>query len=253
MNMSKSAENNLIKELEKDTIENVFPLYIMKYERNNAWVRLQVEREEAVLSAMRFDHPSDPEKWTIVRGDPKGFPSFWEEIKEQKSFSVQASLRKAFKGLSSFKETEFLLMRLTKESRKKTNAENAVCLEKKHLKELIQRFAGFDYSLGQSLERGQVYGITRKNKIISCAGVMFSIPEAAHIGYVWTDEARRGKGLAYAATSTLVDSLLEKFESITLYVAAANAPALHLYQKLGFVKYATHYLEEVISDPKNRT
>ena len=80
---------------------------------------------------------------------------------------------------------------------------------------------------------------------------MFTIPKIAHIGYIWTAPEHRGKGLAQAVISTLVDSLLKKFENITLYVSARNTPALNLYQKFGFVKYATHYVEETVSENNN--
>ena len=83
---------------------------------------------------------------------------------------------------------------------------------------------------------GPYYCVKREGKIVSAAGVHIVTPQIAHLGNIATDEAFRGQGFATACTAALAKNLSSKGRIISLYVKVDNAPAIHLYEKLGFTK-----------------
>jgi predicted GNAT family acetyltransferase len=83
---------------------------------------------------------------------------------------------------------------------------------------------------------GPYYCVKREGKIVSAAGVHIVTPQIAHLGNIVTDEAFRGQGFATACTAALAKDLASKGRIISLYVKVDNAPAIHIYAKLGFTK-----------------
>lgn len=96
-----------------------------------------------------------------------------------------------------------------------------------------------DYLLDEEfVERGYYFGIKEKDTLISLAGVVAESGKygVAAIGNVSTHPSYRRKNLASRTISALVHFLLPKYPHITLNVKAANEPAIHCYQKLGFIE-----------------
>jgi ribosomal protein S18 acetylase RimI-like enzyme len=98
------------------------------------------------------------------------------------------------------------------------------------------------------LETGQYFGIRKKDRLVSIAGVhVYSQKyKVASLGNVVTHPAHRGNGLAKAATAKLCQSLTETTEHIGLNVESDNIAALALYERLGF-KTVSHYYECMVS------
>ncbi len=86
------------------------------------------------------------------------------------------------------------------------------------------------------LERGLFVGVDVGGALASVAGVhVYSESEGvAMLGNIATRPARRGQGLGRAATAALVAALAPRAQHIGLNVRADNAPALRLYERLGF-------------------
>jgi ribosomal protein S18 acetylase RimI-like enzyme len=86
------------------------------------------------------------------------------------------------------------------------------------------------------LEQGPWFGVREAGRLVSVAGVhvLSTRTSVAAIGGVATRPDRRGRGLARALTARLCRSLLERVALVGLNVAAANAPAIHVYRSLGF-------------------
>lgn len=86
------------------------------------------------------------------------------------------------------------------------------------------------------LEMGHYYCVKREGKIVSTAGVHIVTPQIAQLGNIITDEKWRGRGFATACTSTLAADLSSQGRIVSLFVRIDNAPAIHIYEKLGFHK-----------------
>lgn len=85
-------------------------------------------------------------------------------------------------------------------------------------------------------EAGPYYCVKQAGRIVSAAGVHAVTPQIAQLGNIITDEAFRNRGFAAACTSALARDLALKGRIISLFVRTDNAPAIHMYQKLGFLK-----------------
>jgi uncharacterized protein len=59
-------------------------------------------------------------------------------------------------------------------------------------------------------------------------------PQTAQLQGIWTPPDLRGRGIAAAALGAICRELLTVFPTLSLYVNDFNAPAIALYQKLGF-------------------
>ena len=83
---------------------------------------------------------------------------------------------------------------------------------------------------------GPYYCVKHRGKIVSAAGVHLVAPQIAQLGNIITDEAYRNRGFATACINVLVADLASKGRIISLFVRTDNAPAIHIYEKLGFYK-----------------
>jgi len=59
-------------------------------------------------------------------------------------------------------------------------------------------------------------------------------PQTAQLQGIWTPPDLRGKGLATAALGAICDRLLAMTPTLSLYVNDFNAPAIALYERVGF-------------------
>jgi ribosomal protein S18 acetylase RimI-like enzyme len=83
---------------------------------------------------------------------------------------------------------------------------------------------------------GPYYCVKQEGKIVSAAGVHLVTPQIAQLGNIITDEAYRNRGFGTACTGTLAANLATEGRIISLFVRTDNAPAIHMYEKLGFSK-----------------
>ena len=86
------------------------------------------------------------------------------------------------------------------------------------------------------LETGHYVGVRRDGRVLAVAGVHVWSPvyRVAALGNVTTHPDVRGRGLATAAVAALCRRLLETVDVVTLNVKADNAPAVAVYERLGF-------------------
>ena len=83
---------------------------------------------------------------------------------------------------------------------------------------------------------GPYYCVKHNDQIVSAAGVHLVTSQIAQLGNIITDETYRNRGFATACTSVLAADLASKGRIISLFVRTDNAPAIHVYEKLGFYK-----------------
>lgn len=75
----------------------------------------------------------------------------------------------------------------------------------------------------------------REEEVLGCCGVVNSFGDGS-IDIVMVTEKERGKGIACAMLQELfVAGESIGVENFTLEVRVSNAPAIHIYEKLGFV------------------
>ena len=85
-------------------------------------------------------------------------------------------------------------------------------------------------------DMGPYYGVWYNGELVAAAGVHFVTPFIAQIGNVFTHPKCRGRGFATAATAGVTRHLSRMgIQIISLFVVADNAPAIRIYERLGFV------------------
>lgn len=85
-------------------------------------------------------------------------------------------------------------------------------------------------------EAGPYYCVKEKGRIMSAAGVHIVTPQIAQLGNIVTDPSCRRRGYGIACTAEVAAHLARTGRVISLFVLADNAPAIRMYEKLGFVK-----------------
>jgi RimJ/RimL family protein N-acetyltransferase len=83
-------------------------------------------------------------------------------------------------------------------------------------------------------------GVKVDGKLVSLAVTRFT-EWGSNIGVVVTEASHRCKGYATSITSTLVKKLLTRCPMAFIHVLSDNAPAVHVYKKVGFKPYRTYF------------
>lgn len=105
----------------------------------------------------------------------------------------------------------------------------------------LYALGGGDAFSPEEIERGVFYGLRRGGQLIAAAGthVVSERGQIAALGNVMTRPDHRGAGLATVVTSAVIGELIDRgVRTIGLSVGRANAPAIRVYEKLGFRKHA---------------
>ena len=102
------------------------------------------------------------------------------------------------------------------------------------------------------LDQGAFHGLWENGQLLAVAGTHLVAPteDVAAVGNVYTRRDRRGRGLAAAVTSAVVDELLRmRIRTIVLNVNQSNAAAIRVYERLGFRRHCSYFegLAEVVS------
>jgi RimJ/RimL family protein N-acetyltransferase len=108
----------------------------------------------------------------------------------------------------------------------------------------LYQFGGGDAFSPREVETGVFYGIKVGHQLIAVAGthVVSAGGRIAALGNVMTHPHYRGRGYATAATSAVCRELTAGgVNTIGLSVGRENAPAIRVYEKLGFKKRVPFY------------
>lgn len=88
--------------------------------------------------------------------------------------------------------------------------------------------------LKRTVELGAYLGIRHRGRLIAVAGERLRLPGWTEISAVCTDPGHRGRGLATRLVRAVADGVRERGDTPFLHAAADNAPAIRLYESLGF-------------------
>lgn len=94
-------------------------------------------------------------------------------------------------------------------------------------------------SLKSRVENALWLGIKLDGKIVSVGNTRLT-DFGSNIGAVATDERYRNKGYATSIVSALVKEILEGSSTALIHVLSDNAPAFHVYSKVGFKPYRSY-------------
>lgn len=127
--------------------------------------------------------------------------------------------------------------------------EQLITLTTEHTDQLLAFFQQAypnNYFDPMMLATNRYIGLIKNEKIVAVAGVHAISDEhnIAVLGNIATLPEERGNGYSQAVTSHLVALLVKEEKMITLNVSMQNPSAIHVYEKLGFVR--THEYEEGI-------
>ncbi len=81
------------------------------------------------------------------------------------------------------------------------------------------------------------YGVFEGDQIVSLGSSMISLPDIWTLVSVETRPEYRGRGFATEITSSLVERALQETDLVALSVVCTNAPAIRIYEKIGFEKF----------------
>ena len=111
------------------------------------------------------------------------------------------------------------------------------------LTELFEHGGGISFSPSQ-VQHGVFYGVRVAGQLVAVAGthLVSSTYGVAAVGNVFTHPDHRGQGYGTATTGAVVAALLERgIQDIVLNVSQSNAPAVHIYEKLGFERHCPFF------------
>ena len=111
-----------------------------------------------------------------------------------------------------------------------------------HLEEVIALYghASRTYFTPSRLEREIYYGIFAGEELVSAAGTHVRSEQAgvAAVGNVLTRLGYRDRGMATSVTSAVTQDALERHRDVVLNVRQDNAPAIAVYERLGYHVHA---------------
>lgn len=109
------------------------------------------------------------------------------------------------------------------------------------LPELEELYAleGADYFAPDLLEHGVFYGVRVLGRLAAAAGthLVSQAQRVAAVGNVFTHPQYRGQGLGTLVTSCVTEELLGRGLLVVLNVEEGNAPAIRVYEKLGYERH----------------
>jgi GNAT superfamily N-acetyltransferase len=95
------------------------------------------------------------------------------------------------------------------------------------------------YFTPERLRREIYVGVYQGRSLVSAAGthVRSATSSIAAVGNVLTRLAYRGRGMATSVTSAVTETALERHRDVVLNVREDNAPAIAVYERLGYVTH----------------
>jgi hypothetical protein len=229
--------------LAKDPIVNVLPLgdlYVPLLKVSNVYCALEDNRVVGVGSIYRaYSAPSlvvgtaTPEvKWALIKKTVSEIPKDFISLCSRDDANL-------FEEYSTILHSHFE-QQMTTDCPKHAECGNTKAMKvgRNELESLNKFYVEHNSEAWTPIQfkAGPYYCIKHDDKIVSAAGVHIVTPQIAQLGNIITDEAYRNRGYGTACTAALATDLASTGRIISLFVRVDNAPAIHMYEKLGFLK-----------------
>jgi ribosomal protein S18 acetylase RimI-like enzyme len=88
--------------------------------------------------------------------------------------------------------------------------------------------------LTRTIAMGRYLGVRRDGKLVAMTGERFHPPGFTEVSAVCTSESARGEGLGRKLVLAIVANIRARGEEAFLHVMTTNAPAIGLYESMGF-------------------
>jgi uncharacterized protein len=95
-----------------------------------------------------------------------------------------------------------------------------------------------EHAVRERIRAGRTWVITEQDEIVFQINVGTQTPWGAQVGGTYVPPEHRGRGLATMGMAALLQAQLRYRDMVTLHVNEANAPAVRVYEKVGFVRSA---------------
>lgn len=86
----------------------------------------------------------------------------------------------------------------------------------------------------ERIRKGSFYGVHEKNELVSWLGTLWEGKKACEIGFAFTTDEYRGKGMMKNLTSILTEEILSKGKVPLLHTVQDNSAAMRTSQSLGY-------------------
>ena len=86
----------------------------------------------------------------------------------------------------------------------------------------------------ERIRKGSFYGVHEKNELVSWLGTLWESKKACEIGFAFTKDQYRGKGMMKTLTSILTEEILSKGKIPLLHTVQENSAAIRTSQSLGY-------------------
>jgi predicted GNAT family acetyltransferase len=86
----------------------------------------------------------------------------------------------------------------------------------------------------ERIKKGLFYGIYQANELISWLGTIWESKRACEIGFAFTKEKHRGRGLMKILTSVVTEKTLQNRKIPIFHTAETNIPAIRVAESLGY-------------------
>jgi ribosomal protein S18 acetylase RimI-like enzyme len=113
-------------------------------------------------------------------------------------------------------------------------AHSGMCLEDLGRDQVAENPAAYREYFRRLIAEGRVWVVVEEGRVVFKAEAGVEAAAGAQVEGVYTDPARRRRGLARGALSCICRELLTRVPQVTLYVNDRNRPAIALYESLGF-------------------
>ena len=226
--------------IKKNKLLHIFTLYDLKNARakTEIWI---ASRNNRMGYLIQFD-----KKIVHTHGNSECVPKLLEKIDaDEAKFAIEPqhlaqveklyAPTKASDAASLGNITTYLIMSLRTQDFHPSITHHVTKVSANDLDDIF-RDLGEEYGekVQQAQSTGVAFGVRAEKHWVSVAVVPEIIEEIGFIRGVYTTPASRGKGFSTSTVSTLVKELFKLHVEPGLWVAEDNAPAVTVYEKLGF-------------------
>jgi ribosomal protein S18 acetylase RimI-like enzyme len=152
------------------------------------------------------------------------------------------AIKSKFPGANCYPEYQMYVAKgeenlITPNLAEKLKPENASLLAELYSSSPAElQFSRSEQRCRELIERCNVYGIFKEDRLVSAAVSVRKLPEAGELIGVFTHPKYRGRGFGKIVVSAATEDALQYAEGVNLYVGAYNKPAIKIYEKLGYRK-----------------